>query len=51
MIRGDIQQRIGGGVGGQADGVPFIAWAKDRQHDKTRRPPTPLAKGLAEIGV
>ena len=42
-IGNDIEQRIGRGVRGQAERIPFIARPKERQHQVASRLPAPLA--------
>ena len=51
VVGRDVKQRVGGGVGGQTDSVAFVARPENREHDETLRLPTPLAEGLAKIGV
>ena len=51
FVGGDIEERIGGGVGGPADGVPIIARSQKRQHEEEIGLPAPLAERLAKIRV
>ena len=51
LIGRDIDQRIGGRVGGQAEEIPFVTRPVNRQHQKAAGRPAPLAEGLTKIRV
>ena len=51
FVGGDVKQRIGGRVGGEAECVALIAGSVNRQHQKELRLPAPLAERLAKIRV
>ena len=54
IIRGeivwrDIEQRVGGGIGGETESIALVTGAENREHDKTLWMPAPYAERLAKV--